>query len=69
MGQNVKEKINEVENEVEKGKSNLGKLFSSGWSVFKIFEEIKHKLIKKGEKKTNMFFYFFLVFLCFLILN
>ena len=58
MGQNIKEKIKEVENEVEKGKSNLGKLFSSGWSVFKIFEEIKHKLIKKGK---NMFFYVFFV--------
>ena len=61
MGQNMKEKIKEVENEVEKGKSNLGKLFSLGWSVFKIFEEIKHKLIKKGEKKTIMFFYVFFV--------
>ena len=60
MGQNMKEKIKEVENEVEKGKSNLGKLFSSGWSVFKIFEEIKHKLIKKGEK--YVFLYFFCAF-------
>ena len=66
MGQNMKEKIKEVENEVEKGKSNLGKLFSSGWSVFKIFEEIKHKLIKKGEKKQIFFSMFFL---CYLILN
>ena len=67
MGQNIKEKIKEVENEVEKGKSNLGKLFSSGWSVFKIFEEIKHKLIKKGEKYDLLYIFFF--FLCFLILN
>ena len=47
--QNEKQKIKKVENEVEKVKSNLGKLFSSGWSVFQIFEQIKHKLIKKGE--------------------
>ena len=52
-----KQNIKKVENEVEKVKSNLGKLFSSGWSVFQIFEQIKHKLIKKGK---NIYFFCFL---------
>ena len=60
--QNEKQKIKKVENEVEKVKSNLGKLFSSGWSVFQIFEQIKHKLIKKGE--NVVFFLYICAFFC-----
>ena len=64
-----KQNIKKVENEVEKVKSNLGKLFSSGWSVFQIFEQIKHKLIKKGK---NIYFFcflshFFCIFLFFFV--
>ena len=38
-------------------KSILGKYFSSGWTVSKLLEEIKHKIIKKGNIS---FFFFFL---------